>query len=239
MSFGAEQAACCDRIDICERCAVRAVAVCRVLSGEELRELTAGMRTVELEPGEPLFHEGDPAHNVFTLTSGHLRLSRLLADGRRQVIGFLVPGDFLGLAFRDTYVATAEALDPVALCTFPRVAFERFLERHPHFERELLARARSELAAAQEQMVVLGRKTARERLATFLVQLARRKNAGTRVLLHLPMGRADIADYLGLTVETVSRTLSAFRREGLVRLEGRSTVHIPDLGRLAAEAALE
>lgn len=238
MSLGRGQAACCGRIGICEHCAVRAIAVCRVLSGEELRELTAGMRTVELEPGEPLFHEGDPAHNVFTLTSGHLRLSRLLADGRRQVIGFLVPGDFLGLAFRETYVATAEALDAVTLCTFPRVAFERFLERHPHFERELLARARSELAAAQEQMLVLGRKTARERLATFLIRLAGRAGTESGGPLHLFMSRADIADYLGLTVETVSRTLGTFRREGLVHLEGRSTVHIPDPARLAAEAAL-
>ncbi|GBD41820.1 Transcriptional activatory protein AadR [bacterium HR39] len=236
---GREQAACCGRIETCERCGVRGLAVCRVLSPEELRELSRSMRTIELEPGEPLFHEGDPAHSVFTLTGGHLRLSRLLADGRRQVTGFLLPGDFLGLAFRDTYVATAEALDAAVLCTFPRTAFEDFLARHPRFEHELLARARSELAAAQEQMLVLGRKTARERLATFLVQLARRHGTGGRAVLHLPMGRADIADYLGLTVETVSRTFSAFRREGLVRLEGRSTVHIPSLPRLAAEAALE
>ena len=134
-----------------------------------------------------------------------------MADGRRQVVGFLVPGDFLGLAFGRTYVYTAEAITAVAACRFQRSRFMELLEELPALEREILGRTSNELAAAQQQMLLLGRKTARERLASFLADLAERSDADGGPL-ELPMGRADIADHLGLTIETVSRTFTGLRR---------------------------
>ena len=177
--------------------------------------------TLKLAPGQTLFHEGDPATRVFTVKRGTLKLYTLLPDGRRQVTGFMFPGDFLGISLDEEHAVSAEALDDVQLCCFPRSRFSEFVEDHPAMERQLYCRAANELAAAREQMVLLGRKTALERLATFFIQLLQRsegvgeEEAGT---FHLPMSRADIADYLGLTKETVSRILGQLRDLRLIRL---------------------
>jgi CRP/FNR family transcriptional regulator len=165
-----------------------------------------------------------------------LGLYKLLADGRRQVVGFLVPGDFLGLAFGRTYVHTAEAITPVAACRFPRARFMGLLEEFPALERDILSRTSNELAAAQRQMLLLGRKTARERLASFLVDLAERSDADGGPL-ELPMGRADIADHLGLTIETVSRTFTGLRREGVIDLPSAHRLVVRKPGELARIAA--
>lgn len=185
--------------------------------------MAAGRR---VEAGQTLFQEGDRADEVFTLTHGMLKLYKLLADGRRQIVGFLVPGDFLGLAFGRTYVYSAEAVIPTQVCRFRRPQFMGLLDECPSLEKEILGRTSTELAAAQEQMLLLGRKTARERLASFLLALARRSTLAPRGLLALPMSRADIADYLGLTIETVSRTLTTFRKEGLIGLPDKHHVTI-------------
>ncbi len=205
---------------------MRELAVCGVLSDAERKRLAAIGRSGRLGAGELLFCEGDPAQEVFTVTSGVLKLYKLLADGRRQITGFLVPGDFLGLAFRDHYVCTAEAVTELGLCRFRRRAFVELLRDLPHLEEQLLARATSELAAAQEQMVLLGRKTALERVASFLLRLDERMGSGGR--LQLPMNRTDMADFLGLTIETVSRTLTRLKRRGLIALCGKSGVEIRD-----------
>ncbi len=233
-----DRAVCCGHHRVCESCEVRDLAVCRVLSPEELRRFAALARHVTLESGATLFHEGDPATHVYSLTRGYLRLCKLLADGRRQITGFLVPGDFIGLAFADTYVYSAEALGPTRLCAFARTAFQDWLARTPHLEHELLGRARGELAAAQEQMLLLGRKSARERVASFLLAFARRLGREPGETVPLPMTRTDIADYLGLTIETVSRTLSGLRREGLIELVGKNGYRIRHAAALEAVAAL-
>jgi CRP/FNR family transcriptional regulator len=187
--------------------------------------------TLKLAPGQALFHEGDPATRVFTLTKGALKLYKLLADGRRQVTGFVFPGDFLGISVADEHGFSAEALEPAQLCWFPRARFDDFVEQHAPVERELYRMAAHGLAAAQEQFVLLGRKTATERIASFVLTLAARGAPGATV--RLPMSRSDIADYLGLTKETVSRVLSALKRDGVIRLEALDRIHILDRERLA------
>ena len=112
---------------------------------------------------------------VFTVISGMLKLSKLLPDGRRQITGFLMAGDYLGLAFAERYVCSAEAVTPVRLCRFPRSAFLGLLDQFPALEKALLGRAATELAAAQQQMLLLGRKNAHERVASFVLQLAERQ----------------------------------------------------------------
>ena len=206
----------------CEGCEVRDKAVCGVLDCDDLETFKDLGRTVKLSAGQVLFHEGDPVTRVFTLTRGTLKLYNLLADGRRHVTGFVYPGGFLGISMDEEHVFSAEALDDAQLCWFPRNRFDGFVDKHSPMERELYRMAAHELASAHQQMVLLGRKTATERLATFLIVLA----GGGRDLVRLPMSRSDIADYLGLTKETVSRVLSAFRRDRLIRLRAIDVVEI-------------
>lgn len=219
----------------CQGCEVRDKAVCGVLDCSDLAQLRTIGWTLKLASGQTLFHEGDPATRVFTLTTGTLKLYKLLADGRRQVTGFLQPGDFLGISIDDEHAFSAEALEPSQLCWFPRVRFDNFIENQAAMERELYRMAAHELAAAQQQFVLLGRKTARERIASFLILLDERAERTARspaATVRLPMSRSDIADYLGLTKETVSREISALKRSGIIRLETLDLVQIIDRQRL-------
>lgn len=215
----------------CAGCGVRSSAVCGVLAGGDLEKLKSLSWTMTLAPGQPLFHEGDPATRVFALTRGCLKLYMLLADGRRQVTGFMFPGDLLGISVDDEYAFTAESVTESELCGFPRNRFDGFVEDHGEMERELYRIAAHELAAAQQQMVLLGRKTAAERLASFFLMLARKieKGAGKSIrFVELPMSRSDIADYLGLTKETVSRVLATLKQARLIRLAALDRVEILD-----------
>jgi CRP/FNR family transcriptional regulator len=214
----------------CLGCEVRSLAVCGVLDAPELAQLKGLGWQLNLSAGQPLFHEGDPAPRVFTLTSGTLKLYKLLPDGRRQVTGFMYPGDFLGISVADEHAFTAEALGPSQLCWFARNRFDDFMDGHPEMERELYRLAAHELAAAQQQMVLLGRKSAAERMASFLIMLAEKAQRRLRQtrFVELPMTRTDIADYLGLTKETVSRVLSLLRRNRLIRLETLDKIEILD-----------
>lgn len=195
----------------------------------------------QLEAGQTLFSEGDAAGDVFSISQGSVSLSKTLGDGRRQITGFLYEGDFIGFASGAIWACTVEALTPVEVCRFPGEAFGRFLAAHPHVERRLLRIATSELAAAQDQMLLLGRKKAIERLASFLVRLSDRAVAHARSgnPVPLPMTRGEIADYLGLTVETVSRTFTSLRKSGVIELSDTNTVKILSEARLRACAGKE
>lgn len=226
----------------CQGCEVRGTAVCGVLDCENLAELKKLGRTKTLTAGQTLFREGDPATRVFTLTRGFLKLYKLLADGRRQIVGFIYPGEFLGISIDEEHAFTAEVGEDSQLCSFPRGRFARFLAEHPLMERELYRMAAHELSAAQQQLVLLGRKTATEKLATFLLRLADRpEQVGDEnaAVVHLPMSRADIADYLGLTKETVSRIFSTFRAARFIRLRALSDVEILDRATLAQVSECE
>lgn len=184
-----------------------------------------------LEPGQPIFHEGDAVRRVFMLAHGSLKIYSLLADGRRQITGFMFPGDFLGVSINDEYAFTAEALVNSELWWFTRDSFDRFVESHPNVERELYRLAAHELAAAQAQMVLLGRKTAAERVASFFQSLLERRELVESASLSefdLPMSRLDVADYLGLTKETVSRMLAHLRDRHLIRLVRQDRIEVLD-----------
>ena len=228
----------------CAGCDVRLSAVCGVLDSCELAKFKKMGATVSLAPGQSLFHEADAATRVFTLTRGCLKLYKLLADGRRQVTGFIFPGDFLGISVNDEHAFTAESLEQSELCLFPRSRFDSFLSANGKLERELYRVAAHELAAAQEQIVLLGRKTAVERLASFFLLLAEKAERRTKApvrFVDLPMSRSDIADYLGLTKETVSRVLSSLRSRRIVRLDALDRIEIVDRDHLAqvADGGLE
>ena len=223
----------------CHGCAVREVAVCSVLEAGELAHFKGMGGRQTLHAGQPLFHEGDEAAQVFNVTDGALKIYKLLPDGRRQVMGFMFPGDFLGISLGDEHAFTAEAMENTHMCRFSRARFDDYVESHPGLERQLYSLAAHELAAAQAQMVLLGRKSATERLATFFIDLVdRRERAGKQPAaeIDLPMSRSDIADYLGLTKETVSRVLAQLKRKRLIRLVTLNRIEILDRAGLEAIA---
>lgn len=205
----------------CAGCNVRDTAVCGVLQCDDLAEFKNGGCTQRLEAGQPLFHEGDPATQVYNVTEGALKLTKLLPDGRRQILGFILPGDFLGISLGGEHAFGAEALQRTRMCRFSRSRFAEFAQTHAHLEREVYKLAAHELAAAQAQMLLLGRKSALERVASFLLDLEqRRRNApgATAGQVDLPMSRSEMADYLGLTKETVSRVFAELKSRKLIQL---------------------
>lgn len=214
----------------CGNCTARSLSICSAMRNEDLGRLAVARNSQCVEAGQTFITEGDPATHFFNITEGAVKVYKLMPDGRRQITGFLFAGDLLGLAADDTYTYSAEALTPVTICRFPRRELERLLDEFPKMERRLLSIASNELAAAQEQMMLLGRKTAQERIASFLLMLARRAERLGRPggALRLAMTRTDIADYLGLTTETASRVFTSFKKRGWIRLESSSEVVLSD-----------
>ncbi len=184
-----------------------------------------------------LFEQGSKADFVFSVSEGTIRLFRLLADGRRQIIGFAITGDFLGVAMDEVHQYAAETVDHVRVCRIPRPAFAAMLDEKPHLLKKLHQLAGQEIHHSHEQMVLLGRKNAEERVAAFLLSFRERLAhiATKSVTIPLPMSRQDIADYLGLTIETVSRTISKLAREKLIVVvpDGIRLLDLQRLGELA------
>lgn len=225
----------CDRSSSsCDDCKVRRFSVCGALELSELHELDLISQTRHFTPKTMLFDQGALAGSVFNVTEGVVRLYKSLPDGRRQIVGFALAGDFLGLALMDRYGVAAEAVTPVTVCRFARAAFLSYVDGKPHLLRRLHEFAGHELSLAQDQMLLLGRRTAEEKIAAFLLNLQTRYSriGATSVTVPLPMSRQDIADYLGLTIETVSRTLTRFAREKVV-------VVVPDGVRLLSTERLD
>ena len=218
----------------CAACAARSFSVCAPLDPVAQERFFAMASRMRFAPRKLLFQEGDAADHVFNVTEGSICVSKALADGRRQITGFLLPGDFLGLAQGETYAYSAETLTEAQVCKFPRDRFQRFLAENPEMEHRLLGMASNELAAAQDQMLLLGRKTAIERVASFLVSLSDRHVARGQPgsPLALPMTRGEIPDYLGLTIETVSRAFTKLRKQNLIALEAIDRVKIPEVEEL-------
>ncbi len=215
----------------CRNCdVVRDVAFCAELSPDDLRRLAAARGHAQLPAGFAIFREGDPALHVYSISSGAVKLYKLMSDGRRQIIGFLFAGDMFGLAVDGGYAYTAETVSPSQICRFANRKIEALKDEMPRLERKLFSMAVKDLVAAQEQMLLLGRKTAKEKVATFLLRLSRRAVArgGTASPIGLPMSRADIADYLGLTIETVSRTFTHLKRDGVIGLPASGHVILLD-----------
>ena len=222
----------------CQHCQARHLSVCNALEPEDFDDLNRFGRTLNYAPKSTLFEQDEAADNVLNLTEGAVRLYKLLPDGRRQVVGFALPGDFLGLAMSARNVFSADALTHVSVCQFSRTGFSDLLDRKPKLLRRLHDIASHELSLAQDQMVILGRRTAEEKIAAFLIGMRSRwaKVNGASVHVPLPMTRQDIGDFLGLTVETVSRMLTRFAREKAIVIvpDGVRLLDVDRMERLAA-----
>ncbi len=223
--------------DPCAKCDARGQSVCSAMDAADLSRLADIAVVQSYDPGATVVEEGDLAAYFYNITAGYARLCKLLPDGRRQIMGFPTRGHFLGLAVTTTYGFSVEAITPLRLCRFSRAKLRAVINDFPQFESRLLETAVHELVVAQGQMLLLGRKTARERLASFLMSelVTQEACACPRNHVHLPMTRADIADYLGLTIETVSRSFSRLKTDRLIDLHGGAAeVTILDRRRLAA-----
>jgi len=200
-----------------------------------LRSLFWKQPLEQLDAGGSLFFEGDPAKHLFELVEGVLRIFKIMADGRRVITGFLYPGDLVGVSLRNQYLYSAEAVSTAKLRRFSRKSFEDAVGDSAELRPQLLARLCDEMAAAQDQMVLLSCKNAEERLCSFLLQQLRRKRKQDRStnIAELPMTRLDIADYLGLTIETVSRTMTKLTNKGIVSPAGRHSISVTKPGMLA------
>jgi len=173
-----------------------------------------------LGKGEEVFAEGDAAEFFYKVVSGTVRTYKLLNDGRRQIDAFHLAGDIFGLETGEEHRFSADAVDAAKIVAFRRRRFETLAHDDPELGDQVMSSMMRSLERAHDHMMLLGRKTAQEKVASFLLDMARRVSKGDR--FDLPMQRTDIADHLGLTIETVSRTLTQFAREGLIKLAAAS-----------------
>jgi CRP/FNR family transcriptional regulator, anaerobic regulatory protein len=226
----------------CANCPIRHRAVCARCETDELALLEKIKYYRDFAPGQTVVWAGDAMDFVASVVHGVATLSHTMEDGRRQMVGLLLPSDFLGRPGREAAPYDVVATSHLTLCCFRRGPFESLLGTTPAINRRLLEMTLDELDAAREWMLILGRKTAREKIASLLAIIARR-DASLRVaaldgplVFELPLTREAMADYLGLTLETVSRQISALKRDGLIRVQGNRHVTVPDFQRLMAEA---
>jgi CRP/FNR family transcriptional regulator len=195
-----------------------------------LTDLFGGQPSESFSAGEALFWEGDRADQIFDVLRGVLRVYKILPDGRRAIIGFVYPGNILGVSFQDRYLFTAEAVNGAKVRRICRLRFLSLVNKSPDLRRQLFALFCDEMSAARDQMLLLGRKSAEERVVSFLLAVHRKCAAGAEI--ELPMSRLDMADYLGLTVETVSRMMTSLARGGLIRSTGRHRIALDKLSAL-------
>jgi CRP/FNR family transcriptional regulator, anaerobic regulatory protein len=224
----------------CQHCPVRARAICGSLSADDLAVLGTKGRRRSISRGQTLLWEGDEALFVANVIEGVLKLSTSTGDGREQIVGIVYPSDFIGRPFGRRTNHSVTALTDAKVCLFTRSEFDSFAEQHPELGHELLQRTLTELDRARGLMLLLGRKTAEERVATLLLEMASKlrppAEGGMPEQFELPIGRQQMADILGLTIETVSRQLTRMRGIGLIDLSGRRGMVINDRGALEAMA---
>ncbi len=225
---------------LCQACSARSKGICGALSAVELEELSKVSRRRMVEAGDIIYFDDDDVHQFANIVDGIVKLSKGMTDGRQQIVGLQFPPDFLGRPFCDKSHLSAEAATDVELCVFPRKVMEKMLHQAPELEHRLFAQTLVQLDEARDWMVTLGRKTAAEKVASFLYLIATHAKAPASqnqpVYFLLPLTRADIADFLGLTIETVSRQITKLRKTGSIVVENNRRVMIADMGMLRLEA---
>ena len=227
----------------CETCVVRNRAICSALDSQEVAALNGIGRRRTLSAGESLIWEGDDSVLVANVIDGMLKLSTGTEDGREQIVGVVYPADFIGRPFGATTRHSVTALTDAQVCVFARGDFDRFAGEHPQLEHKLLQRTLTELDRTRSWMLLLARKSAEEKIATFLLDMSDRLaqsgcegSEGPLDRFDLPFSRQQIGDVLGLTIETVSRQMTRLKRDGVIDLPTRRAVAILDRAELEAIA---
>ena len=204
----------------------------------EMRDIASSRN---LGAGETLFWEDDPIQYTYLLIDGAMKAYKLLPNGRSQITRFITSGEIISSPLIENYSYSTEALGDCTILQMPQKRFDKIMANDPTLMKSVFGKLSIELARAQKQILLLGRMPAIERVSNFLLDIAQRQNPRTNhfegdILITLPMARADIADYLGLTIETVSRAFSKFRRDGLIDLPRPNLVRLRDQTRLRAQS---
>lgn len=226
----------------CGTCPIRQRAVCARCEEDELKQLDEIKYYRSFEAGQTVVWAGDRMEFVASVVTGIAALTQTMEDGRTQMVGLLLPSDFVGRPGRDWSTYNVIATTDLVMCCFRKKPFEQMMVQSPSIAHRLLEMTLDELDAAREWMLVLGRKTAREKIASLLSIIARRDAALKQgltdgpMVFDLPLTREAMADYLGLTLETVSRQMSALKKDGVIQLEGKRRVTVLSLPKLMEEA---
>lgn len=228
---------------LCRACTARHGGVCATLSNRQLSELAKTTLRRTVHSGASLANIDEEEGSFANILAGVVKLTKVLRDGRQQIVGLQFAPDFVGRPFGKETGLITEAVTDLEVCTFPKRVLERMLSDNPALEHKLYEQALAELDDARDLLLTLGRKTAQERTATFLLLIARHSPSGKRnpgeggrVRFELPLTRAEIADFLGLTIETVSRQLTRLKINGLIVMEKSRSITVPDMDDLAVAA---
>lgn len=226
----------------CADCAIRHNSICAHCDESDLEKLAAIKTYRTYDAGEAIVWAGDEMQLLGSIVSGVATLSRTLPDGRRQMVGLLLPSDFVGRPGRSIAPFDVVAVNDVVICHLNKPEFEAMIAQTPLLGGRLLEKTMDELDSAREWMLLLGRKTAREKIASLLAILAQRsaslklESPKDGLKFVLPLTREAMSDYLGLTIETVSRQISALKKDGIIVLGDARQVNVPDFVRLQKEA---
>lgn len=226
---------------LCASCEARHRGLCGALDADQLIALAKVSHKHKAREGEELIGDAEKIESYSNVLSGVVKLTKMLPDGRQQIVGLQFAPDFLGRPFKTESALNAEAATNVSLCSFPKAVMDRMIKEYPELGQKLLQQTLKELDEARDWMVTLGRKTASEKVASFLLLIARNidplsDDENETATFDLPLTRADIADFLGLTIETVSRQLTKLRADGVIRIENNRHVFVGDMARLEARS---
>ncbi|NVP57120.1 Crp/Fnr family transcriptional regulator [Mycoplana rhizolycopersici] len=226
---------------VCRACEARHGGVCGALSPEQLVDLSKHSTRKRLEAGTEVVGQGEDMGAFANIMRGVVKLTRMMPDGRQQIVGLQFAPDFLGRPFVEESPHSAETATDTEICTFPRQMLERLVSRTPDLEHKLYQQSLKELDEARDWMLTLGRKNAQEKVASFLFLIATHYDPETveGSVFDLPLSRADIADFLGLTIETVSRQFTRLRKDGVIQIENNRHVIVPDIDRLQQFAGID
>ncbi|RYE37185.1 MAG: Crp/Fnr family transcriptional regulator, partial [Hyphomicrobiales bacterium] len=216
---------------VCRSCEARHGGVCGALTPEELSEFSRYTSRKIVQTGGELAGQGEEVHSYANILKGVVKLTKMMPDGRQQIVGLQFAPDFTGRPFSSESAHSAEAATDTEICAIPKAVLDRLVTKSPDLERRLYTQALSELDEARDWMLTLGRKTAREKVASFLHLIATHIDPDKSEVLkfELPLTRQDIGDFLGLTIETVSRQMTKLRQEKVIHVENNRSVTVHDL----------
>lgn len=221
--------------NLCQSCEARHNGVCGALDDSELFRLSRSAVNKTIAAGTQIQRESEAIGTYAVILRGIVKLTRVLADGRQQIVGLQHPPDFLGKPFEPNSKVGVEAASEVKICAFPKVAFDRLYAEKSDLEHRVLKQTSRELDDAREWMLALGQKSAAEKVASFLLMIAKDSDPEAetgstgQATFDLPLSRADIADFLGLTTETVSRQITRLREAAIIELKGSRHIVVRDL----------
>lgn len=226
---------------LCRACEARHKGVCGTLNEQQLIKLSKQTKRRVLNSAEKLHNSQSDTESYSNILSGVVKLTKLMSDGRQQIVGLQFAPDLVGRPFSSSSDTLAEAATDIRICSFPRKILETIIAETPELEHRIHEQKIKELDEARDWLLTVGRKTALEKVASFIQYIAlhidpENNATSTQIKIMLPMKRGEIADYLGLTIETVSRQISHLRKIRVIDVPERKTITILDMEKLAAVA---